>query len=69
MLLTRMLSRASCWASDLARLISAALTALYVMRPPVSRPKIDAIMRMTPPPRSFMCGTASLEARTAGISV
>ena len=69
MLLTRMLSRASCCASDLARLISAALTALYVIRPPVSRPKIDAIIRMTPPPRRFMWGTASFDARTAGMSV
>ena len=37
-LLTRMLSRASWCAIDFARLISAAFTALYVMRPPASRP-------------------------------
>ena len=57
-LLTRILSRANCWASDLARLISAALTALYVIRPPDSRPQIDAIITIEPPPRRRMWGTA-----------
>ena len=39
------------------------------MRPPDSRPQIDAIMMIAPPPRAFMCGTASREARMAGNSV
>ena len=39
------------------------------MRPPDSRPQIDAIMMIAPPPRCFMCGTASRDARIAGNSV
>src|SRR4029453_13734270 len=39
------------------------------MRPPDSRPQMDAIMMIAPPPRRFMCGTASREARMAGNSV
>src|SRR5438876_11576942 len=68
-LLTRMLSRASCCAMALARLISDALTALYVIRPPDSRPQIDATITIAPPPRLRMSGTARREARTAGNSV
>jgi hypothetical protein len=68
-LTTRMFCGASSWASERARLISAALTALYVIRPPASRPKIDAIMMMTPPPARAMCGTDRRDARIAGISV
>ena len=34
------------------------------MRPPASRPKIDAIMMIDPPPRCCMCGTARRDART-----
>src|SRR2546425_1657974 len=39
------------------------------MRPPDSRPQIDAIITMAPPPRRRMCGTARRDARTAGKSV
>src|SRR6185503_6540930 len=53
----------------LARLISAAFTALYVIRPPDSRPQIEAIITIAPPPRLRICGTAILDARTAGKSV
>jgi hypothetical protein len=66
MLFTRMFNGASCWAIALARLISAALTALYVIRPPDSRPQMEAIMMMAPPPRPFMCGAAARDARMAG---
>src|SRR5262249_44022457 len=68
-LFTRILSRASCCAMALARLISAAFTALYVIRPPDSRPQTDATITMAPPPRRLMSGTASREARTAGNNV
>src|SRR6185312_10110456 len=68
-LLTRMLSRASCCAIDFARLISAAFTALYVIRPPDSRPQMDAIMTIDPPLRFFMWGMAIRDARIAGKSV
>ena len=43
--------------------------ALYVMRPPASRPNTDAMITIAPPPRSFMCGTARRDARIAGNSV
>src|SRR6185436_19624847 len=36
------------------------------MRPPDSRPQIDAIITIEPPPRRRICGTAMREARTAG---
>src|SRR6185312_9807873 len=68
-LLTRMLSFASCCAIAFARLISAAFTALYVIRPPDSRPQIEAIITIAPPPRRRISGTASRDARTAGKSV
>src|ERR1700730_4206164 len=47
-LLTRIPSLANCCAIDLARLISAAFTALYVIRPPDSRPQMDAIITIDP---------------------
>src|SRR5262249_5950270 len=68
-LLPRMWPRASCGAIALARLISDALTALYVIRPPDSRPQMDAIITIAPPPRLRMSGTADRDARTAGNSV
>ena len=60
-LLTRILSLASCCAIALARLISAALTALQVIRPPDSRPKIDAIITIRPR-GARICGTAMRDA-------
>ena len=39
------------------------------MRPPDSRPQIEAIMTIAPPPRARMCGTATREARIAGNTV
>src|SRR5262249_3012291 len=61
-LLTRILADASCCASAFARLVSAAFTVLYVIRPPDSRPQIDVIITIDPPPRCFMCGTARRDA-------
>ncbi len=39
------------------------------MRPPDSRPQIDAMITMAPPPRRRMCGTARRDARIAGNNV
>jgi hypothetical protein len=39
------------------------------MRPPASRPKIEATITIAPPPRRCMCGTTIREARIAGNSV
>ena len=69
MLLTRMLSAASCCAIAFAEADLGGLDGVVGHAAADSRPQIDAIIRMTPPPAARMCGTASRDMRMAGNSV
>ena len=60
-----MLSFASASAAFFAWLIMAAFIALYGMPPPASRPQIDAMWTIAPPPCARMCGVTARVARTA----
>ena len=63
--LTRMFFFAASMARLAPRLISAALAALYEIGPPVSRPKIEEMWTMLPPPRASIKGIAARLTRTA----
>src|SRR6266436_4093237 len=51
-------------ASEVVKLISAALAALYAGAPPASRPQTDAMTTTRPQPRSTMPGSTSCVMRT-----
>ncbi len=64
-LFTRILFGANWHARDLVRLMRAALSELYAVRPPDSRPKTDEIVMMRPSPCWLITGATSLARRAS----